>query len=118
MTTEEIRLEEDRLDRKHVALTAIVALAIMIFSIWLAWILLVQEEEGISAGAAPIPSRAGERQISGVRQTLIARDLEGIHVRREATQDLERYRWVDREKGTISIPIRRAMELVAEGEKP
>jgi hypothetical protein len=57
-------------------------------------------------------------QISRVRQTLIARDREGARMRDRVRRDLERYEWVDRERGIVRIPIDRAMELRASGVHP
>lgn len=44
-------------------------------------------------------------------KTGIARDWETI--RRETQARLEGYHWVDRKAGTVTVPIERAMELVA-----
>jgi hypothetical protein len=40
--------------------------------------------------------------------------LEPAWLSDESTAQLEGYRWVDREAGTVAIPIERAMELVVE----
>lgn len=38
-------------------------------------------------------------------------------LRSEQLQTLEEYRWVDRERGILAIPIERAMELVVEDNR-
>jgi hypothetical protein len=119
MTTHEITVEEDRLPGRTIILIAVVSIVIMLFSIWLAWALLAAEEEQILGGSAPrdvLP--LPPRKISNVRQTLISRDLEGVHVREEMRRALGRYEWVDRDRKVVRIPIERAMELRARGELP
>jgi len=51
-----------------------------------------------------------EQQIFVKQLEPVSEDLKALHAR-EAT-DLHSYRYIDRSKGTVRIPIERAMELV------
>lgn len=117
MTTEEIRLEEDRVSNRTIALIIAVSLVVVLLSVWLTWAILVAEERAI-LGDEPRRAEQAPNQISRVRQTLIDSDREGILDRRRAERSLDRYEWVDRERGQLRIPIRRAMELRARGARP
>lgn len=115
----EIRVQTDKVGNKPIAIIIIVFVLVMVASFWVAWVLLVKEKErleGIRAEARPIPRRAPP-SISDVRQTPISENLARRYRSRVATT-LSEYEWVDRESGLVRIPIRRAMELRAEGMKP
>lgn len=49
-------------------------------------------------------------------QTEFTADIEAL--RRSEEELLDRYSWIDREAGRVRIPIERAIELIAEGERP
>jgi hypothetical protein len=42
----------------------------------------------------------------------VSEDLRALHAREDA--DLDSYRYIDRAKGTVRLPINRAMELIIE----
>ncbi len=44
--------------------------------------------------------------------------LDAAEMRRQADEDLKNYGWVDQSKGTVHIPIERAMELLVERGVP
>jgi hypothetical protein len=114
--SDEIQVEEDRLSRWSITIVIVVGLVIMAFSIWLAWALLVAEEEAIFGGDPPRdPMPAPPAQVARTRQTLIGRDREGLELRQEQRDQLSRYEWVDRDEGVVRIPIERAIELRAGG---
>ncbi len=58
------------------------------------------------------------REVSGIDQTLIARDRAGVRSRAEQRRVLEAYGWVDQQAGVVRIPITRAFELLLAGEQP
>jgi hypothetical protein len=119
MTTEEIHVEADRISKLSLLVIIGSVLLVTLLSIWLAWVLLLREERSIGATARGVEKRpVHPEQISRVRQTLIYRDREGMRLRKHARQSLQRYEWIDRERGTVSIPIERAMELRAQGVHP
>jgi hypothetical protein len=60
------------------------------------------------------------QQDEEVRQKAAAATAETIRIRTEQLELLRFYRWVDKNKGIIAIPIERAMQLVVteENAKP
>lgn len=54
------------------------------------------------------------REIQGVDQTLFSAHLPSTGSWEEKTKDLSGYRWIDRKKGTVAIPVERAMDLLVE----
>ncbi len=65
--------------------------------------------EGASGRFVEEPPR-GER--------LIADERPGVRERAASERALSSWGWVDREKGIVRIPIERAMEIVAEEDRP
>ncbi len=114
----DLHLQEDHLPQKKIAAVAAAAFAIMALSIWVAYALLadVEHELGREPGFSAV--QRAPHQISGVFQTEIERDQSGLRMRRAAEEELDHYAWVDRDRGLVSIPIERAMELRAEGVTP
>lgn len=51
-----------------------------------------------------------EQQVFVKQLQPVSQDLKALHAREEA--DLTQYRYVDRAKGTVRLPIERAMELI------
>ena len=66
---------------------------------------------GVSAVAFPSPSTT-----SMPEQSLIERTARGIRLREAQRAELDKYEWVDRDAGLVSIPVERAIDLAAEGE--
>ncbi len=52
------------------------------------------------------------------RKLLVSEPLEPRALAEQETRRLGEYRWVDRERGIVAIPIERAMELVAAEAAP
>src|SRR4051812_17343113 len=74
-----------------------------------AWLMLRDAPTG---GATLARNPADVTSIQTVEQTLIRRDAEGLRRNAEARHRLDEYEWIDRDRGIVRIPIRRAMEMV------
>ena len=55
---------------------------------------------------------ARDQQIFVKQLQPVSEDLKALHAREDA--DLNSYRYIDRAKGTVRLPINRAMDLVVE----
>jgi len=68
-------------------------------------------------GPDPIPMLLGQPEIGIVDQVPfdVTRSLQGY--KRESVEQLSSWGWMDRQKGTIHMPIDRAMELVVQDQQ-
>jgi len=68
-------------------------------------------------GPDPIPIVLGQPEIGIVDQVPfgVTRSLQGY--KRESLERLSSWGWMDKEKGTVHMPIDRAMELVVQQQK-
>lgn len=64
----------------------------------------------IILGLQAYVDRAREHQVFVKQLEPVAQDLRDLRAREDA--ELNSYRYLDRNKGTVQIPIRRAMELL------
>lgn len=64
---------------------------------------------------APPPPRAPVA-IARVRLTLIEDERPGLRGQRDRAERLERWGWVDRQRGIVHMPVEVAMELVLQEE--
>jgi hypothetical protein len=63
--------------------------------------------------AGPNGPRPAPVELSRIEQTLAGKAQRGIDLRNAQRRELERWGWVDRQRGVAQIPIDRAMDLVA-----
>jgi hypothetical protein len=96
--------------------------ALVIFTVAAMWLLLLRlqaREERVSEPASPLASYGPRKPPQPRLQTHPHEDIEKLRERERA--QLEGYGWVDRDAGTVHIPIERAMSLLAqrrgEGER-
>jgi hypothetical protein len=54
-----------------------------------------------------------EREYDRKVQQPVSEDIRALRAREDG--ELTRYRWIDKGKGTVGLPVERAMELVARG---
>jgi len=115
--------EEERIPFGKVA--AVGLTAIVLFSAAVVWEqhLLAQETRAaLPQGEAPAP-RVGQDEIGIVDQQMFELEGRAARLRRDQLQRRDSYGWVDRDAGTVHIPIQRAMdetvqELSRGGEHP
>jgi hypothetical protein len=69
------------------------------------------------AGPDPVPAQIGQGEIGLVDQVPfdVSRSLQTY--RRDRLQRLESWGWIDRKRGTVHMPIERAMDLVVQEQK-
>lgn len=106
-----VRQQPEDVHVKRVTVIIVVALAVMALALFVAWALTPTPLIGT---ARPTPTGP----IDGVDRDPIERTDRGLSRAREARARLERWEWVDRERGIARIPIEHAMDLVLRGERP
>jgi len=103
--------EEDRVAVGKIVLTAIVSLAI--FGIGVVWAISIQrgENHSIVTHAHPAPqAESGAPEVGIVYQWPFNMSQYGADKARETKARLEGYRWVDKDKKVVRIPIEEAMQ--------
>ncbi|HTP30868.1 MAG TPA: hypothetical protein VMJ75_01770 [Candidatus Acidoferrales bacterium] len=110
----ETRYEHSDISSRHVALAgAGILLGTWIFVSLLYFYYDALDRHRAATAAAP-PARAAGQALAPPQPRLEVsptRDLAGLRAQEDA--ELNRYRWVDKQRGIVSIPIERAMELIA-----
>ncbi len=107
--------EQDVMPRRLALSTTTVIVSVTLGGIAVAGLVL-----RLTVGPAPAApeAMAAAREVSGIEQSLVVNDSEGLRRSEAQRKELESYRWVDRQRGLVQIPIQRAMELVAQGAQP
>lgn len=112
---DDVRQEEDTIPWVRVAYAFFITITLSLALIACAWsILKAREAELRPSGHFPEATLGPRRNVASVRQDLYGDMGEGQGLFADQRRQLERYDWVDKKKGLISIPIDRAMDLVVE----
>jgi hypothetical protein len=110
-----VRLEEDVLPARTIAMVAIVLLLICAFLGGWAWLILREREQTLRPGRVfPERELGPPREVEGVQQVIFDYGPFGLRLAAERRRFLETWGWVDEERGLVRIPVERAMELLAE----
>ena len=105
-----VRQEPEGVSERKVGLVAVIAIAIAIGAVGVAWWLLPDTHLGRHpADTEPVGEEVGEVYVTRIRRTAI-----GLQQQEEARKKLLEYGWVDRDEGIARIPIERAMDIVVE----
>jgi hypothetical protein len=100
----------DVLPSRRLYVIGLTTIAVTLAGIAAAWLLL----EAYQRGGAPVfPARA-PAEIARVEQSLIESTRRGLDLRDAQRDALGHYQWIDRDAGTLRIPIDRAIELTVE----
>jgi len=107
-------------ERRDVSVAMVVkwgagVLGLVVFTVAVMWLMLLQlqaREEHESAPASPLASYGPQEPPQPRLQTDARGDLESL--RASEQKQLESYGWIDRDAGTVHIPIDRAMSLLAQ----
>ena len=107
-------------ERRDVSVATVVkwgagVLGLVVFTVAVMWLMLLQlqaREEHESAPASPLASYGPQEPPQPRLQTDARGDLESL--RASEQKQLESYGWIDRDAGTVHIPIDRAMSLLAQ----
>jgi hypothetical protein len=110
---------EDQIAYGKVIWVGIISLiAFALGTVWAVAILHHETEKAhVSTGVPRVPA-LGQAEIGIVDQVLFEGDHRLATWRAERAARLNGYGWVDRSKGTVHIPIERAMDEVASGMLP
>jgi hypothetical protein len=112
---------------EHIAgfkVVAVGVVALIVFGAATVWSSRILEREAKTlspSGPIPAGKEIGKAEIGIVDQTPFETTRGAEHYRREQMQRLNSYGWVDPAKGTIHVPIERAIEQVLaqqQGKKP
>jgi hypothetical protein len=109
------RSENDRVDSRAVLLVGFGALALFVLA-GAATIGFIRHSNAVTPQAG-LPPEVGQSKIGLVEQQLFGTTLRGARDRTARQAHLDGYGWVDRGAGVLHIPIARAMELVARGDR-
>ena len=112
---------EDAIDYPKVIAVGVISLIIFaIGTVWAAAILRHEtaKDEAAAGGMAARPTQIGSPEIGIVDQVPFVNDHRLQNWRREKSEHLNGYGWVDRSKGVVHIPIERAMDQAANGALP
>src|SRR4051812_5513420 len=107
------RQEGDRVHRRAIWLTAGVALLVLFVGLFAADGILRARTRPRIARGAQLPPPVAPATIGVVEQSLIETTRRGLDLENAQRERLDRYEWVDRDRGIARIPIERAMDLVA-----
>jgi len=107
-------------ERRDVSVATVVrwgagVLGLVVFTVVAMWLVLKQleaHEEHESPPASPLASYGPQQPPQPRLQTDARGDLESL--RASEQKQLESYGWIDRDAGTVHIPIERAMSLLAQ----
>ncbi len=108
--------EPDQYSRRKGLVIAIGSMLVILLVMVICDLLLQGAYHGIRWTSAPlsIPAGRAPREIGGVKQTLIRVDAYGQRLLQRQHEDVERYEWVDRDRGIVNIPVEQGMRLVIE----
>jgi hypothetical protein len=114
-TEPQVARAEDRLDSRRVMRVAIGSVVVFVVSLGVAAALLAGFTSGRGAhpfGGGSMPS-AAPSTIGTVEATLVLATARGVAAKNAQRRDLDGWGWVDRDAGIATIPVERAMDLVA-----
>lgn len=107
--------EDDAVSAKRLSLVISLALLIAVVAVVLSGWLCAYARRSVrpQRESADEQVEHAPAQIAGIHQTPIGRDRHGWALRERQRAALEQYRWLNRERGIVQIPIERAMLLIA-----
>ena len=110
-----VRQEDDRVHSPTIVFVGVASLLVFLVAGWVAvWYLNARKaEHGPLAPAA----EAGKSKIGMVEQDFFDVAVRGERQTAAKRERLGSFGWVDRDAGTVHMPIERAMELVAQGQR-
>lgn len=110
--------EPDDVRTWTVAAVGVVSLVIFIIAggLTVAW--MHRQQRALNPDYPVMPAAAGQRKVGIVEQQLFENANRAQALREQQQRRLRSAGWVDRERGLVHLPVDRAMELVARGERP
>ncbi|HTP27387.1 MAG TPA: hypothetical protein VMK12_17260 [Anaeromyxobacteraceae bacterium] len=111
--------EEDIVPSARIVLVGVAALVIFFIGSLFAGLGMISVRRAANpTGPPPLPAEVGQAKIGIVEQRLFENANQGVALREYARRRLQTAGWVDRKKGTVHIPIDRAMDMVQRGARP
>lgn len=95
-----------------VSIAAVTALFFLIS--WGLMVWLAGEQEAAAAPAIPVAAEHAERRLPSGPRLQSSPEAELRELRREMSEELHGYGWVDKAAGVVRIPVDKAMDLVLE----
>jgi hypothetical protein len=118
----EVRQEEDVLPARTVVKVVIAVVVIAIaFCLWAYYLLGAHEGDLRPSGRWPEHDLPQPTEVNQLEQGLFSDESDAAALRRHQRARLERWGWADRARGTITLPIDRAIDLYVarqQGENP
>lgn len=110
---------EDELPMRKLLVITAVTLAIFGLGILWSWRILVSGMRAdVPEGPAPIPPALGRFEQGIVFQIPFDQTVSARREAEAGARQLERYGWIDRDRGVIHLPIGVAMDRILAGERP
>jgi hypothetical protein len=109
-----VRQEADEVSSRELLVVGISSILIGALGVFFAGVILVASVGTLQPSAAgPQGPRPAPRTLSRIEQTPIWQSKVGLDLREAQRRELESWGWVDRSAGVATIPIDRAMDIVA-----
>jgi len=110
---------EDNIDFRKVIAVGVVSLVIFALATWWAIVILHSERSQLKGRSEGRPgTQLGKTEIGIVDQVPFSKDKRLEVWKIERAEWLASYNWVDRARGTVTMPIERAMDAVVAGAVP
>lgn len=110
--------EADRINSWKIAAVGIGSLVVFLVAAVVTVVQMRRQQAELEPAYPVMPAQAGQRKIGIVEQQLFENANRAETMTRQQRERLGSWGWVDREKGTVHVPIDTAMELVLRGERP
>jgi hypothetical protein len=102
---------DERIPTAKIVTIGLASLIVFAAATFWSWKLMDRELRAIQPGGpAPVPKEIGKPEIGIVDQVPFEITRSAVRTRREQEQWLNSYGWIDRDKGTIHVPVERAMD--------
>jgi hypothetical protein len=102
---------DERIPTAKIVTIGLASLIVFAAATFWSWKLMDRELRVIQPGGpAPVPKEIGKPEIGIVDQVPFEITRSAVRTRREQEQWLNSYGWIDRDKGTIHVPVERAMD--------
>lgn len=114
-----VRAEPDRISTPRIVAVGVASLLVFfVASLVTVRAMYRQKAEILLAGPPAWPTEIGSRKIAMLEQRTFSLAVEPAEVKRAQLRRLHSWGWIDRQAGTVHMPIDEAMERVARGERP
>jgi hypothetical protein len=110
--------EADQINSWKIAVVGIGSLVVFLVASVVTVAQMRRQQAELNPAHPMMPAQAGQRKIGMVEQQLFENANHAEALARQQRERLGSWGWVDKEKGTVHVPIDTAMDLVLRGERP